>query len=221
MTAHTPNNLVQPTNEVSKAESREGAGVDAPALKRPIAGTEGEYTLRTWRDASGKSRQFPCKVLKLSAEFIKLAGPVTGTVGEWVSAYFDKFGQFEGPITDISDRHFVMWIVATAEHRRKIASKIAWANDRKSQNRRRHERFVPRESDSFVRLADGRSAPCQIIDYSVSGVAVSAEIIPRVGAVIKVGNILGQVVRQFAEGFTVKFLIIQDLRTIENLFTKP
>jgi PilZ domain len=216
-----PNKLAPPQEgEITFIERRDDRAVQPRAGVDAIVGKQGQYTLRSWRDASGKPREFQCVVKKIASEFIELTAPITGSVGEWVVAYFDSFGQFEGPITHTYQNYFVMWIVATAEKRKKIASKIAWAKDKKSHNRRRHERFVPRNPDAILHFSDGRSMPCKIIDYSISGVAVSADSSVEVGAVIKVGNIIGQVIRRFSEGFTVKFLIVQNSQTIANLFAK-
>jgi hypothetical protein len=217
-----PNSLAQQReNDISFVEPREDKGIQPGAGAQAIVGKQGLYTLRSWRDASGKPREFSCVVKKIASEFIELNAPITGSVGEWAVAHFDSFGQFEGPITHTYTNYFAMWIVATAEKRKKIASKIAWAKDKKNLNRRRHERFVPRNPDSILRFADGRSMPCKIIDYSISGVAVSTDANVEVGAVIKVGNIIGQIIRRFPEGFTVKFLIVQNSQTFENVFAKP
>jgi hypothetical protein len=80
--------------------------------------------------------------------------------------------------------------------------------------------MLPSNPHSIIRLVDGRVAACQVIDYSLSGVAVSAEKSPKVGAIVKIGEILGQVLRHTAEGFTVEFLLVQNARTIENLFLR-
>lgn len=114
-----------------------------------------------------------------------------------------------------------MRIVTTVEDRKKIANKITWVENKKSPDKRRYERFVPRDPNSTLSFNDGRCMPCRIIDYSVSGVSVSADANPELGVVLKVGKIIGRVVRQFPEGFAVMFLNIQDSRKIEALFTTP
>jgi len=221
MTSPTLNTLVpQSEAEVSIAGRREDAIVESPAAKPAIVGTQGQYTLKSWRDASGKPRQFPCTVLNFSSEVIKLAGPVTGSMGEWVVASFEDFGQFEGPVAAIFKNSFAMWIVATVENRKKLASKVAWVKDKKIPNRRRHERLIPSDPNSTLCLVDGHSAPCQIIDYSLSGVALSSDINLEIGAVVKVGSVLGQVRRLFSKGCTIEFLSIQNTQSIENLFTR-
>ena len=188
--------------------------------ERAIVGMQGQYTLGGWRDDSGRPREFTCRVLKMSSGTIKLTGPVTGSVGKWVVVHFESFGQFEGPVIHAGERNFTVRIVTTEEDRKKISSKIEWVVDKKSPDKRRHDRFVPRNPHSTLSFADGHVIPCQIIDYSASGVAASADVIPELGVVLKVGKILGRVVRRLPEGFAVKFLTIQDLRTIEGLFTE-
>jgi hypothetical protein len=66
-------------------------------------------------------------------------------------------------------------------------------------------------------LADGSVLPCQIIDYSISGAAVSIDLEPDLGAVLKIGKVIGRVVRRFAGGFAVEFAVIQQDRSVEGL----
>jgi hypothetical protein len=68
-------------------------------------------------------------------------------------------------------------------------------------------------------LADGSLLPCEIIDYSISGVAVEVDFEAELGTVLKVGKIIGRVVRQFAGGFAVEFANIQPDQVVEGLLT--
>jgi hypothetical protein len=195
--------------------------VECRDVERAIVGMQGLYQLQSWRDANGSHREFSCRVLKMSSGLMKITGPVTGSVGEWVAVHLDRFGLFEGPIIRHGERVLVMRIVATNDERNKIARKIEWVEDKKNRDRRQHDRFVPRDPHSTLYLPDGRVMPCQIIDYSIYGAAVSADIIPELGAVLIVGKIVGRVERQIPEGFVIEFLMVQDFRTIADLFTKP
>jgi hypothetical protein len=111
--------------------------------------------------------------------------------------------------------------VATNDERNKIDRKIEWVQNKKNRDRRQHDRFIPRNPRSTLCLPGGGVIPCQIIDYSISSAAVSADITPELGAVLIVGKIVGRVARQIPEGFAIEFLMIQDLRTVAELFTKP
>jgi hypothetical protein len=64
-------------------------------------------------------------------------------------------------------------------------------------------------------------APCQIIDYSVSGAGVISDLEPPIGAVIKLGTVVGRVVRKFAGGFAVEFVVLQGTQTVEALISQP
>jgi len=55
-------------------------------------------------------------------------------------------------------------------------------------------------------LADGTVHGCHIVDVSMSGVAVSAEIQPPTGTPLAIGACVGRVVRHFPNGFAVKFV---------------
>jgi hypothetical protein len=204
------NNTPQEQSDVTFVEGRE--------VERAIVGMPGLYKLASWL---GGHREFACRVLKMSSGVIEITGPVTGSVGEWVTLRLDRFGQFEGPVIRVGERRLVMRIVTTNEDRHKIARKIEWVEDKKNRDKRQHERLVPRDPSSTLRLSDSRVVPCQIIDYSISGAAISADIIPELGTILIVGNIVGRVVRQFSDGFAIEFLMIQDLRAADELFMKP
>lgn len=205
-------NTLQEKSDVIPIECRE--------VERAIVGMQGQYKLESWHDASGGHRTFSCHVLRMSSGAIEITGPVTGSVGERVTVHLERFGRFEGPVIRIGERRLVMRIVATNDDRNKIARKIEWVKNEKNRDKRRHERLIPRDPHSTLYLRDGHAIPCQIIDYSVSGAAVSADTIPELGTMLIVGKIIGQVVRQFPEGFAIEFIIIQDLRTVDELFTK-
>jgi hypothetical protein len=59
--------------------------------------------------------------------------------------------------------------------------------------------------------------PCFVVDISVSGAAVSADIVPRIGTVLAVGKVVGRVVRNIQGGFAVQFVEAQDRQEVEAL----
>jgi hypothetical protein len=68
-------------------------------------------------------------------------------------------------------------------------------------------------------FADGSMRTCFVIDLSVTGAAISGDIVPDVGTVIAVGKIVGRVVRHLEAGFAVKFEDMQDRANVESLAT--
>ncbi len=65
-------------------------------------------------------------------------------------------------------------------------------------------------------LADGTVLGCFVIDMSVSGVAVSADVSVRLGDVLAVGKVIGRVVRLFPEGFALRFIELQHADQLES-----
>lgn len=61
---------------------------------------------------------------------------------------------------------------------------------------------------------------CFIIDMSVSGVAISADVQPDVGTPPAVGACIGRVVRHLELGFAVKFVEDQDREHVERLVVR-
>ena len=132
------------------------------------------------------------------------------------------FGQFEGPVIDTRGRELVMRIVTTIDDRNKIARKIEWVENKKNRDRRLHDRLVPKDPHSMLYLSTGEVIPCQVLNYSISDAAVSADIIPETGTMLIFRKIVWSVdTPQFAEGFAIEFLIAQDLQSVSELFVKP
>lgn len=197
--------------------------VDRRTDIRVITSIPGRYMLGSRRDERGNRREFACRALNMSPRAMLLAAPVIGPPGERVIAYFDQFGRLEGAIVRVLSRGFVMSIAATQEDRAKLASKLAWLEDHKNHDAheaRKHERVVPRNPHSTMTLADGRQMACFVIDMSVSGVAVSADIVPAIGAVLAVGKVIGRVRRHFAEGFAIEFVQVQDIDQLPTLLLR-
>jgi hypothetical protein len=69
-------------------------------------------------------------------------------------------------------------------------------------------------------MADGSTHPCFIIDYSVSGVAVSTAVQPPVGMPLAVGACVGRVVRLLPNGIAVRFVEKQTIRDLDRLVAR-
>ena len=160
---------------------------------------------------------FSCRVLKMTPHAIEITAPLTGQFGAWIEIHFSTLGTFEGPIIRIGSSALVMRIVTTAEDRNKVAGKIAWIEKKNTPDSRRHKRFTPSNPHSAVRQSNGAVIPCQIIDYSISGAGVISDLDPPIGTVIKLGTVIGRVVRRFNGGFAVEFAVLQEGQPIESL----
>jgi hypothetical protein len=194
--------------------------VDRRPDVRIVLSLPGRFTLASRRDMEGQRREFPCRVINMSCHAVTLATPVTGSVGERVIALVDQFGKLEGPIMRAMDGGFVMEIIAPKRERRRLAAKIEWYERHKNhdtEDHREHVRIIPRNPYSTLVLADGTTTECLVMDVSVSGIAVSADVTPDIGTPVAVGKVVGRVVRHFEDGFAVQFAQLQEPDTVESL----
>jgi len=186
---------------------------------RTAASIAGRYSIANKRNSRGERREFACRTISISTEAIALVGPVRGAVGERVIVHFDEFGKLEGQIVRLMPDGFVMSIVLPDDRRARLAARIDWLDKHKHYklpDDRRHKRIIPKHSLSTLMFPDGTVLGCFVIDMSVSGVAVSADVNPELGDVLAVGKIVGRVVRIFPEGFALRFIELQDPSLLES-----
>ena len=165
-------------------------------------------------------REFPCQVINMSPGGLALLAPGIGNLSERVVAYLDHIGRVEGKITRLLDNGFAMTVGATPRKRDKLAAQLTWLANRQILNLpedRRHDRIVPRNPMSVLRLDDeNREISCRIMDLSLSGAALAAEIRPPVKAAVTLGRVQARVVRHLEEGFAVEFVHPQLAETVED-----
>ena len=68
-------------------------------------------------------------------------------------------------------------------------------------------------------MPDGTTAPCRIVDMSLSGAAVASERKPPIGSVIWLGKTQARVVRVGEEGIAVEFTRLQHPDFLEENVT--
>ena len=165
-------------------------------------------------------REFPCQVINMSPGGLALLAPGIGNLGERVVAYLDHIGRVEGKITRLLDNGFAMTVGATPRKRDKLAAQLTWLANRQILNLhedRRHDRIVPRNPMAILELdEEGRDIACRIMDLSLSGAALAAEIRPKVGSAVTLGKVQARVVRHLEEGFAVEFVHAQLPETVED-----
>jgi hypothetical protein len=154
--------------------------------------------------------EYPCQTVDMSPGGLLLTAPVKGALGERVVVYLEHLGRLEGEITRHSDDGFAVAIGATARKRDKLASQLTWLANRQAlglPEDRRHERVVPRNPLTSLKVESGRAMPVRLIDVSLSGAALSVDIRPPLGASVTVGRTAAKVVRHFQGGVAVEFML--------------
>jgi hypothetical protein len=157
--------------------------------------------------------EYPCQVINMSPGGAAFVTAILGEPGERVIAYIDEIGRIEGKIVRTFDGGFAMAINATNRKRDKLASQLTWLANRSSLGMpedRRHERVEPRNPYSRIKLPDGRTYACRVIDMSISGAAVAIQVRPALGTEVTLGRMRARVVRHFPEGVAVQFSDVQD-----------
>jgi len=185
----------------------------------------GNYELPNWLDAQGRPRNFACRTSRVSPFRMIVAAPVVGKVGDRISSYFGDFGNLEGRISDTQAGEFLLELSMTGTMRQKMADKLSWLEKRQKdinvQDVRKQARIIPAVPHSALTLADGSVHSCFIIDVSVSGVAVSADLQPSIGTPLAVGACVGRVVRHLPSGFAVQFVEPQNRADLERRIARP
>ena len=187
---------------------------------RIIVNIPARFSLSDRRDEHGEQRVFAGRAVNLSTRAIAFASPVDGKVGERVTAHIDHLGKFEGSVIRTLERGFVMSIPADEDTRDKLAAKIEWVENHKNHDvidKRADPRVVPANPYSRMILSDGSTETCLVLDVSVSGAAISADTLPKIGTVLAIGTVVGRVVRHFDGGFAIQFIQRQQRETVEAM----
>jgi hypothetical protein len=180
----------------------------------------GQYTLSNWFDSQGKPRTFACRTTRVSPFRMIVNVPVVGKVGDRLSTYFSDFGNIDGEISDTIPGAFLLELEMSRLMRQKMSSKLTWLEarmkDSSIRDGRLQARIIPANAHSTLTFADGTNRGCFVIDVSVSGAAVSADVQPEIGMPLAVGACIGRVVRIFPEGFAIKFVEQQNRDDLER-----
>ena len=127
--------------------------------------------------------EIPCQAIEMSPDQALLVSAHTPALGDRAIIYLDNVGRIEGNITGHFEGGFAMEIECTPRKRDKLAGQIKQhqtQEDFGQDNQRGHHRIAPKNTNSELKLADGRSYPIKIIDISLSGAAISIEVKPAI-----------------------------------------
>lgn len=165
--------------------------------------------------------EYPCKLIDISVGGAALGSPVTPDVGETIIAYFDQLGGLQGTVVRTFDGGFAMSFVATQHKREKLAAQLTWLVNRQDlggPEDRRHERIKLKDKASVLRLEDGATIECAVLDVSLSGASVKTAARPEIGAEVVLGKTRARVVRRDENGLGLEFIVLQDAEAIQRHF---
>lgn len=166
-------------------------------------------------------QEYPCKLFDVSVGGAAMMAPVPVEMGERIVAYFDHLGGLEGEVLRLFPGGFAIQINATQHKREKLAAQLMWLinrNELDANDERRHERMIPRNGASSVKLADGTLVACQVLDVSISGASIGTDARPAIGEELLLGKLRSIVVRHHDQGIGVRFADIQQPMALRRYF---
>jgi hypothetical protein len=185
----------------------------------------GNYTLGNWFDWEGKPLTLGCRTSRVSPFRMLVDAPVVGRVGDRVASYFSDFGKLDGRISETMAGSFLLELVMNKPMREKLARKLVWLEKRHRdpsvRDARKQARIVPVSLRAALTFADGSIRSCVVIDMSLSGAAVSADVQPEIGTPLAIGTCVGRVVRHLHHGFAVQFAEPQDRFELHRRLARP
>jgi hypothetical protein len=186
---------------------------------------DGNYTLAHWFDWEGRPLTVACRSSRVSPFRMLVDAPVVGRVGDRITSYFSDFGKLEGRIGETMPGSFLLELAMSKPMREKLARKLVWLErkhkDPSVRDARKQVRIVPVSLRASLTFADGTIRSCVVIDMSVSGAAVSADVQPEIGTPLAVGTCVGRVVRHLHHGFAVQFAEPQDRFELHRRIARP
>ncbi|MCC7253123.1 PilZ domain-containing protein [Hyphomicrobium sp.] len=166
-------------------------------------------------------QEFPCRLNDISVGGASLMAPVEVELGERIVAYLDEIGGIEGQVVRIFDGGFAMRLRASQHKREKLAAQITWLVNKDELGAsfgRRHQRMAVVNKTSTLKLADGTTVDCRVLDVSLSGASIGTDARPPVGDVVMFGKLRCKVMRYHDRGIGVQFLDIPDPEALRRYF---
>jgi hypothetical protein len=147
-----------------------------------------------------------CQVGSLTVETAVFMTNSVPPAGTQIVAYIDELGRVEATVGETVPGGFKVYFALNAARRERFEQRLKWLADRGgASDQRRHARYEPRDNKSHVTLPDSRVYACEVIDISLSGAAVTTEIMPALGTYLLLGKMRGRVVRYLDNGFAIEF----------------
>ncbi len=166
-------------------------------------------------------QEYPCKLYDISVGGAAMMAPVSVEENERIVAYFDHIGGLEGTVVRNFEGGFAIQFMATQHKREKLAAQLTWLINRDvllPSDERRHERIVPRNGSSSLKVDDNLMLPCQVLDVSISGASIAIEARPAIGLEVVLGKLRAKVVRHHSQGIAVQFMDIQQPLALRRYF---
>lgn len=162
----------------------------------------------TGRFMRSDRQEFDCETLDMSPGGIAFASTVAVERGERIVAYLNQVGRLEGTVARTFAGGFAIQMKLPPAKLDRLADQLTWLANRDLPgitDDRKHERRLPRNARTTIKLANGRELFAELMDVSMSGAAIAVDFRPAVGARVLVGSTPADVVRHLDYGVAVEF----------------
>ena len=151
--------------------------------------------------------EYDCNVDNMSVAGIALTTTARPDAGSTVIVYLDGIGRFEGTVVRHLPSGFAMETAIAGPRLERVAQRLEWQAHQAVHDHADEASGEPRQlgNASMVKFSDGRTAPCKILDLSLSGVLVATTVRPPVNTAVQVGKMAGRVVRHTPDGIDIAF----------------
>lgn len=130
-------------------------------------------------------------------------------LGTRVVCYFDDLGRVSGEVIRNTEDGFAVTFQAPQHKTDKLADRLVWLLNHKKYELE-DERSAPRKATggpALITRPNGTQLQCRVIDISLTGAAFEFDgPVPIVGENVRVGSLLGEVVRAVSGEFAIRFL---------------
>ena len=130
--------------------------------------------------------------------------------GDKLVCYFKHLGRFDGQIARVSGDNVAFAFAVSDVKRDRMADQLTWLinKDRLGLEEERLAERVAASGDLTVTCKDGRTLSCNVMDMSLTGVAVKTkDERPLIGETVTCGIRKGTVARWLDGGFAVEFTL--------------
>ncbi|WP_440957446.1 PilZ domain-containing protein [Oceanicaulis sp. LC35] len=190
-----------------------GARLDRRKIKIAARGAEERRRHRrvrltlAGRGLSPSAGEFTCTLVDISPGGARISSKTPPEKGERVVLLFDGLGRLEGEVLRAGRSGFIVRLQGSQRKRDRLADAITWRFNmqRLGLDEDRAAPRKPGRGRAKIRLRDGVVIQADVIDVSISGAAFACLERPRLGEVVRVGDMQGHVARWLDNGFAVAF----------------
>ncbi|MEZ5918347.1 MAG: PilZ domain-containing protein [Parvularculaceae bacterium] len=148
----------------------------------------------------------PCIVVNISAGGAMLKARTPPPEGAEVIVYIDDIGRFKGKVVRSSRHVFAVDYRGRKAKTKRTADALTYAaNQTGKRVDRRGSPRIRQDAPALVRLENGDTLNCAILDISLTGASIAIEPRPTLGALLTVGRMKAKVVRRHETGVGVVF----------------